>query len=367
MLERSLREMFASQVRATPALEEPASAAIRRGRRQRRWHLFTGGLTVAVLLTAMSGAMLPLRDWWRPPATSGVISPILPPTAAPEDLVAWDGGELGLELRVANRLWTAQGERVLLSGAVTVTRVHRTPYGLVYGGADRVRLLREDRTELDLGRAVDGWLVSPDGRRLATVTGSVLRLAPLGEVGEAVQAEVPPGRSPVAFWGDRVVLAGPAGFDLFDPDTPYGALPDPVVAVYGEAGPHLVVLVGEPGGYCLAVLRAGADAPPPACARPVPVTAHDHGWLSPDGRWLAVPARDQVNLFPVPLAGGDSTGPATCPSRAMVTPSWWDATTLLTADNLGAVRCDVHGVTQRLRLPVEVGLTWQYVPPVGGR
>ncbi len=373
-----LRETFAQRVKSAPALDDPATTAIRRARRTRQRRHLAGGLASVLALVVLAGGMVSMRDFWQQPTThTGVTSPVLPPpepvTHEPEP---WQGNVLGVEIRLVNRVWTADGERLLLSGAGLVTQAYRAPYGLVYGNDEEVSLRLDDGSVTGLAEDAGRWRVSPDGQWIVLVSDRTASVAPLESdgLGAVMRAQVPEGTTPVAFWDERVVLAGPdaQGYDVWDPATPdyEPSWTDQVAAVYGQAGADLVVLVQDSDRYCLALVPGDADGLAPDgvgnCALPVPVTDQPpRGWLSPDGRWLAVPVDDELRLLDVQAPYGADASAVTCPWREQVAPIWLDSTTLVTADDVGAFSCDVGGAVEPLSLPDRLGSRWEFVPVLG--
>jgi hypothetical protein len=381
MLEESLRETFKDRADALPMVDDPATGVIRRARRVRLRQSAVRGLAAVLVLAGLMGGSLQLRHWWQEPAgTGGVHSPILPPAEPIHDrqpvagVEPWDGGEMGLQVRVVNRVWTPTGERLLLRGSALVEQAYQTPYGLLYGNEREVRLRRHGGAVVDVLADSGHWLVSPDGERVAAVADGVLRvvqLGPAGVAGEPAVAQVAAESRPVAFWGTRVVISGPAdGFDLWDPASGYEpAWNSRIVAVYGQVGADLLVLVGAPDGYCLATVPAGASRPDPdlttgQCEQPLPVTRDGFGWLAPGGGWLALPDGDRLRLVEVTGSSGEPTK-VSCPRQEWKTPTWWNPTTLLSADRNGAVSCDVRGAVTRVELPDQAGRLWEFVPALG--
>jgi hypothetical protein len=379
VLENSLREMFERQVESSLTVDDPATVAIRRARRVRHRRSVVHGIATVLVIVGLAVGTVQLQHWWQGPvATTGVVSPILPRPEPVHEPVPepWHGGELGVELRMFNRLWTATGEHQVLSGSALVRQAYRTPYGVVYGSEQEIRLRRDDATVVDLVSYAGQWLVSPDGRQVVSVAGDTAQVVPLdmnAERGQLEQAHVPEGTRPAAFWGSRVILGSSDGarFDVWDPAGSYDpAWNSALAAVYGPVDEDLLVLVGEPGGYCLALVPAGADRLEPdqtdgSCQQPLPVTADGYGWLAPGGGWLAVPDGDQVQLIQVTLDEREVTPVATCPRHEPVTPIWSNPTTLLSADGDGAVSCDIDGAVNRSGRPDRIGRLWQYVPALG--
>jgi hypothetical protein len=393
-VEDLLRNTFAHQVRDAPVLDDPASPAIRGARRARgRRHLSVGVASV-LALAVMSGGMLSVRDhWWQEPPGTGVTSLIVPPPeAVASDPAPWDGTGIGLEIRVANWLWTTDGDRLLLSGSALVERAYRTPYGLLYGNGNEILLRSDDGVVTALVSDAGHWQVSPDAAWIVRIHDGDARVMALrgGELGEPVGVEVPDGTIPVMFWGERVVLAGPdgAGYDVWDPaDSDYVPVwTDRIVAVYGQVGDDLAVLADGPDGACLVLVPVAADALHQSdsgdCHLPLPVGGHDdggrYGWLAPGGQWIAVAAGHEVLLVEIAAssaaaaaAGADvaqavaDAAVVRCPRREPVEPVWLDDTTLLTADEMGAIGCHVDGSVERLGLPERLGTRWAYVPALG--
>src|SRR5690606_24926466 len=141
------------------------------------------------------------------------------PVVTEEPELPWRGADLGVEVRLANQVWTADGRRPLLRADGMVSQAYRTRYGLVYGGNSDIRIRRGEEA-VALATGVSAWPPSPDGQRIAFVSNGEVLVAPLheGGLGKTQRAEVPAGTAPVAFWGERVVMAGPEGtFDVWDP------------------------------------------------------------------------------------------------------------------------------------------------------
>lgn len=386
MLEDSLREMFASRVETPPAVDDPAGAAIRRGRRLRRRNAVSSSIAAAVALMITLIGVVSLRGWAapdgggsRPAGLAGEVDrgsdapqpprPTATPISAPRPGV--DTG-IGLDLRVGDQLWTTDGRQLPLSGVGEVTRAYRVPSGWVYGGAKKVRLMRTDGSSVALSGEEDRWVLSPDGGRMAFVIGTMLHVADIGPEGMAVRAslDVPPGTLPVAFLGERIVISGATGasrgYDILDPVRPRNPTWNAAVAaVYGVHDGAVVGLVRRAGRSCLAALGSRAAglqvAHTGTCASGAPADK-TVGRLAPDGGWLAEGAPNGLALLDVTRALLGQRMTAYCPVRSAVPPAWADSSTIVGADQRGAVRCRTDGSEQVVPLPPGIGDGWQFVP-----
>nr|MDT0658223.1 hypothetical protein [Micromonospora sp. DSM 115978] len=382
-IEDSLREMLAARAESTPPIGDPAAAAIRRGRAVRRRRSTGSALAAALALVLVVGGVTSVGGWWRPgPGTpSGTLidfgpGPTAPP-AQPQPSPAGDTG-IGLDLRVADRLWTTDGRQLHLSGVGQVTRTYRVPDGWVYAGTAGVRFMRTDGTSVSLSGDNDRWVLSPAGDRIAFAIAETLYVARLKPTGLAVLAsvEVPTTTAPVALLGSQVVIhVEGLGYDTLDPAQAYEpAWNDEVTAVYGVRGDSLAALVrdeGEPAP-CLADLRptgAGLQVVRTGgCGLDLRLDGAE-GRLAPGGGWLAEPTASQVALVDWDRAlddpaGVDAQQVLDCPVRESTPPTWADDQTVLTGDARGVVRCRTDGSQQAVALPVGVGTDWQFVPRV---
>ncbi len=389
-LEQSLRDLFAEQAEQVPTVADAAGRAIRAARRRRRRRTLAGSLAGLLLVVAMTGVTTSVWQALQSSSTGGgtgvgPYSPILPPErpmAGQLPLTAHRGGSV--DFRLVNEVFTPDGQRVLLSGLALVDEVYRTPYGLLHDERDRLMLRWNTGESRLLVDGVSEWLIDRDASHLAYVSGGTAVVTPLTVegLGQPTTVAVPKGTIPVAFWGDRLFLRLPddGGLRVWDvPTARLEPVDDRVEVVYGPVEDGLLVLFRYPGQYCLALLD---DSWPPA---PVDLrtgcraglNTDEPGWLSPNGQWLALPAKDALVLVSVlsldgPQADAVAEEESTpeemlrlCPRYGNVVPVWSDATSILTADADGPVRCTVEGEVYRLQLPDTLTKTWQYVPTVG--
>lgn len=376
MLEEALRETFAHQVRETPPVREPASLAIQRGRRGRRWRRAAGGVATLFTLAALVGGASMTQSFLDEPVNTQHSGLILGPAVVPgapigttinddEDSTS-QPPPVDIDVRVINSVWTAAGDRVMLTGTAIAEQAYRTPHGLVYGGPQEIRLWDED-TSVPLRQEAGQWVISPDGSRVGGVVNDEAYVQPVrGNDRTPPQVTVPSGTTAVTFWGQRLVLHGPDGFTVWDPAEP--TFPqewtDEVATVYGPAGERLAVSVEDDDAYCVALVPADATTVSPepdsyGCTRWLDAQAP--GWVAPNGRRLAIAGDDELLI--APLGGDLPAQPVTCPYRAGVAPVWTSNTVLLSADEHTAVRCDtITGGVQTLSVPEYAKISWQYVP-----
>ncbi|WP_139307141.1 hypothetical protein [Micromonospora pattaloongensis] len=375
-MEDSLRAMFSARVAAAPPPDDVAAYAIRRARALRRRQGAASSVAAAAALALILGGAVWLRDRAErqsgpmPGFAAGYDAPAGTPAATP-GLV--HSTRIGLDLRVRDRLWTADGRNLALDGVGEVRGAYRVPAGWIYGGASQVRLLREDGVSTLLTGSAPHWVVSQDGRRLAALSGTALRVATIGPAGLTTidKLAVPAGATPVAFLGERVVLAAPpgrSGHGFVDPRSPLEVSWRPeVVAVYGPRAAGMVALVTRPGepGRCLAELRAGPGVLQTgrvgACATPARADGRGSA-LSPRGDRLAEPGDRELTLLDVERALQGRDARVGCPVRTTVPPAWADGGTVVGGDDRGVVRCGTDGTHERLPLPPGVGPGWRFVP-----
>lgn len=433
-LEDELRQLFAARAAGVRSAPDPAGRAIRRARVLRWRRAIGSGVAGLVLLTSLGGVAAfgahwvgndlgPSREAAGGPAGPPVADPAAPASVTPaprptasrvaQKINSMAPGDqlrlLGTDMRVDDELWSTSGHRFPLAGVGRVTRVYRVPLGWVYGGADKVNLLRTDGSRVMLGALGTDWLVSPAGDRLAYTRGPMLMVAEIGKRGleAGVSAKVPDRTRPVAFAGDQAVVA-------IGDDGPYGVLPvaesdapvwsGSLVTVYGAAGDTIIGLVRDAGrdGTCLATLASGgkglvvlrsgacraapADPTTSAASGPdaatgeqnraggggdVAATDRDGGTagaappavLAPDGAWLAEPAGDGLVLTQVAAALAGKGASVPCPAGGAVAPVWTDDTTLLVSDGERATHCRTTGDSRTVPLPDGItGRDWAFVP-----
>jgi hypothetical protein len=389
MIEDALRKSVAARVASPPALDDPASPAIRRGRAIRRRRTVGSGAAVLVLFAGLLGGAVVAR---RGALSGDLATPLAPPAAAPSGLDAAplavddrvsalgssgtpDGnsarpGRAGLEpdVWVGNAVWTPTGERLALTASRPVTTVYRVPAGWVYA-ADQVRLLRPDGGSVALVGQPDGWALSADGARFAYVAGGRLTVADLDERGLSVRSSVPvaSGVAPVTFVNDRLVITrGGTSFDFMNVGGAYTPTwSDKVLAIYGPRSGNLAGLVQTRSGACLAELAfkpTGLVAVRTGGCR-LKLTAARAAQLSPNGDSLAVPGPTGVSLVNLGATfAGDKTVLTPCPGRATPAPTWLSGNTLATLGERGPLRCHTDGSSDPATVPRGVGAGWAYVP-----
>ncbi|WP_147457014.1 hypothetical protein [Micromonospora pisi] len=380
MLEDSLRSMFSERVESPPLINDPASAAIRRGRAARRRRAAASSVAAALALVVTVGGIVSLREVSIPGNGGREGSAIAfngqpestPTNPAVEPQPTVDTG-IGLDLWAGNRLWTMDGRTLPLTGVGTVSQIYRVPTGWIYGGTAGIRFMRPDGTSISLRGNDDRWVLSPGGDQLAFVIDTVLYVARVSSSGLAVRTmtPVPAGISPVAFLGQQVVITEESrGFDLVTQNRVYQAnWNNKITAVYGSPqGKTLIGLVPGTGPAqrpCLAELQASDTglvvARTGTCVLD-PKLDTTGGRITPDGGWVAEHRAEDVRLVDLTqaLAGQDRT--VLCPIRTTVAPAWADERTLLAADDRGVVRCGVDGTEKVVPLPSGVTAQWQFVP-----
>lgn len=382
MLEDSLRESFASQVELTPSASARVDEVIRRGRRVRKRRLagaWAGSIVAFVALIAGTAIWQAIAHP-RAGGESTAFNADLTGGADPTPMISLNPGDvagIGLDLRIDNRLWTTDGDRIDMSGVGDVTAVYRVPAGWVYGGAEGVQLRTNDGFTATAAAAA-GWAVSADGQRIAYVAGTQLVVATIGPDGfrPTKTVVVPAGTAPAALLGDRVLVSAPTRnkargyrFVALDGTTAVASLNTAVLAVYGTRSDVVAGLVQVAGrGACVAALRpvgGGLTVAPGAdCTLSVQRDAATRR-LSPDGGWLAEPGAEGLRVLNVDAALAGVNQTVKCPARGARQPAWIDPSTVAAASDRGVVRCRTDGSHTLVPLPSGVGGNWQLVPRVG--
>jgi hypothetical protein len=370
MLEDSLRQALADQVELTPSAEGRADAVIRRGRAaNKRRGIFTG--VAAVLSFAM--LIVGVTFWQTLVRPAGSMTFSADPTALPQPtpMASIDPASIagvGLDLRVGNRLLTADGRRLDLTGVGDVDRVYRVPAGWVYGGAAGFQLLTQNSARVVGGGDGVDWIVSADGRRVAYVTDTMLTVAEMWQSGIVTKARVtvPLGSSPTALVGDQVLLSGNEGVGYVDVGADGAAAPVWNPSVLGVFGARSDAATGLVDGSCLAALRPGTAGviaePTPVCGLAEPTAASS---LSPQGDWLVEPTATGLRFIDVDEALAGQSVDKACAAEGVRATAWVNPITVAAAYAGGVLRCDIYGARAVVSLPDQIGKDWHLVPRLG--
>lgn len=383
MLEDALRRTFAARTAQSPALDDPATAAIRRARRIRRRRNILGSAAAAVAVALFGGGLVSVQDWrlaQRGNATQ--MTAVDAPTPPGEATVVAEepdpdlslGPRPDVDLFAAGYMWTAEGLRISVTEPDTaVTNAYRVPLGWVVGDADDSRLVRSDGgiVPLEIG---ERWILSPDGTRVAYVTDRTLRVASLNAAGmtDLASTEVDADRVPVAFAGDQVVVGEiqPDGrlvaVDRWSPGEPYRpGSPQQAFGVYeAHVGDVVAQVPGAGGAACLIRLAVRDDGVRPAsdaaCGIGVPGSG-PRPLISPDGRWLAVPMPATVAIYDLTTVFRTPIPAATCAASPTTDLIWESSGTLLAAAGVTVVRCRPDGSTEPVAMPSGLPDGWRFV------
>lgn len=395
-LEDELRRMFEARAEALPAVHDPAGRAIGRARAVRRHRAVVTGSAAALVLVLSLGAAVALVTGRYPgrggqaAGGSSVGSPLVEASPLPESPTPVPTGirlarrtplsspvpplrKLGMDLRIGDELWTANGDRYVLSGVGRVARVYRVQDGWIYGGKADVRLLRLDGTSIPLGDLGTSWLPSVDGTQVVAVKGRRLVVYSVGKVGlvEAAGVSVPDGAEPVAFAGDQVVIStgreGPyAVVRSTGSDAPVWS--KTVVTVYGTAGDTVTALVrisGVGDQVCLAVLRPEEQilAVESSGLCRSGLAARWTGVLAPDGGWVAESLGGKLRLTELSSAFAGRERFVICPAVTETPPVWVDSESVLFSDGRAVMECRTDGSIRSVPLPATaLREGWSFVP-----
>jgi hypothetical protein len=329
-IEDTLRETFAAEVAAPPALEGVADRAIGQARRvrQTRMGVVTAAAMVAVALTGGVAAALhggnPVKT---PPAGSNAL------TAA----VAMWPEAVRVDLLVGDQIRTPEGLRIPLAETAAPLRAYRVGDRWLVEGQDvgaSEHSLWDVQSDGTTRRLLSGYgvTVSPDGLQVAWATGDLLKVADLVD-GRLINERRTGGRRglvPYAFAGEAVLLTaqdyvykgtGTPPFDLWFPSRgAYVPGPTPKHAVYGmglaPGGARMLGMaaVGPPGpggrAYCLAELNTETLEPTRyACGMPISPVATLA--MAPDGRHALITSDERLLLIDLdrvydqPLVSGE--------------------------------------------------------------
>jgi len=305
-LEDELRAAFAARTAELPALEDPAGRAIRHASRIRRRQTLLAGLAVLVTMGLVGIGALQ-APWQR-----GQVLGLELDTAQPSTMLVAAALGIRLDVRVGNQLWTADGRRLSLPGAGSVTWVYRVPTGWVYGGSTgTLRMLLSDGAPADVDVPVDTAVVSTDGQRIAWSSGPVgtrvLQIADLtgSGVDTVAHTSLAAAAEPVAIVGSSVLvgLSDGIGYRVWNPPDGYTAdSPLRLAGVYGDGGDGSLLGLDDTTG-------GGIVVPPTAS----PVAA-DQGVEVGKGLGMgsvaeANPPAPSATLVRSGLPGKESSGP----------------------------------------------------------
>jgi hypothetical protein len=301
LLEDALRDSFAAQVAAPPAVDDAAGRAIQAaGRvRRRRAVLTSAAVVVAVTITATGAGLLrgsgPSTPEWGaagPPASSA--SPV-PKGLATDVLVGQD-------------ILTTDGRTIALTGLPTAVRAWHVDSGWVVqtdaAQAPKAALWLVAGAGAAPGKIVEGDAVvlSTDGVRVAWASGGKLTVATRSGQNLTDRYTTPGigGFLPVGFAAGGVVLHDPAQgvFDMWFPargNYRVGPKAPHQILATTAAGDQLIAFAGasEP---CLVLIKPdGMTTQKTACD--VKLGDHAIAAPSPDGRWLALAFPDRLDLY----------------------------------------------------------------------
>lgn len=395
MLEDELREMFAARVQTPPAVADPAGRAVRQARvTQRRRQAVTGTMAVVAFAAVLGGAAAAQG------LTAGVASTTDANRVTFQDLfygdqpVASKEAELPtmalpVDLLVGQQLWTSDGKRVNLTYKGAVDQIAKVPDGWVYSDDDAVRLLAAaaDKPVTISGRAT--WAVSQDGTRLAANeqgTLTVTKVSGENRGAPLASSPVPKTAEPVSFFGERVLVSSPKGFDYWSasPSRYSETWNADLLAVFGTSGGTAAVGVvrGDDSRLCLVDVTAVKDGLKTGarlgCGDLVSTALLSLGAaLSPDGRLLAVASKAGLQMIDLQRAREgsvadpsqqpvDLSAAASCPIETTQPLVWSDSATALAQTAAeGILACRVDGTKLKVDMPDDVTPGWTMIPSFG--
>jgi hypothetical protein len=314
-IEDALRDTFAAEVTAPPALEGVADRAISQAGRIRRTRVgvATAVAMVAIVLTGGVAVALHIGGPIKAPAAA--------PNGLPGALTPWPAAA-PVDLLVGDQIRTPDGRRIPLAETAAPLRAYRVGDGWLVEGQDvgatdhSLWDVRPDGTTRRLISGI-GVAVSPDGLRVAWATGDLLKVANLidGRLVDNQQTGGRRGLVPYAFAGEAVLLTaqdyvykgtGAPPFDLWFPSRgAYVPGPTPKNPVYGmglaPTGRLLgMVAVGPQGPdgreYCLAELDLDSlKLTRHVCGLPISPVASIS--VSPDGHYGLITTDDHLVLI----------------------------------------------------------------------
>lgn len=386
-IEDALRETFAAEVIAPPALEGVADRAITQARHVRRTRM--GVATAAAMMAVVLTGGLAVALHGTLPKSPAANAPIVGPPAA---LAPWPEAA-PVDLLVGDQIRTPEGLRIPLSETAAPLRAYRVGGRWLVEGQDAgatEHSLWDVQSDGTTRRLLSGFgvTVSPDGRQVAWATGDLLKVADFVD-GRLINERKTGGRRglvPYAFAGEAVLLtaqdyvykgSGTPPFDLWFPSRgAYVPGPTPKQAVYGMGlapdGRLLGMLaVGpqQPNGneYCLAELDLESLEPVRfACDFSIsPVSTVS---MSPDGHHALIATDDRMIL--IDLNGFfDHQVALNEWSPGAGAPAWLDANTAVLNSSLELLVVTVSGrrnEAQDVPLPdVTVEQHAQAIPRLG--
>jgi len=292
LLEDALREAFAEQVRASPAVEDAAGQAIGAAGRIRRRRAVAGAVALMASVALASGGVVAFRS------SSGPSAGGPPSVQAPNPLP--------LDVRTRDAIVTADGRVISLAPLAPILDAFRVTDGwLVVRVELHGRSLHhvDPRGKVTLVMSAAGLAVSADGARVAWTSGSGVSLGRRDGAVLTTTQHTPGTGSfrPIGFAGGGVVLASDAAYptrhEVWYPSrgkyTPGPRTEARILAPTADGSGVFALVATYP---CLVELRPDAWA---TVHRACDLDLREVRTLlpSPDGRWLLALGSDRVDLY----------------------------------------------------------------------